>query len=164
SQPQSFSEDHSGNVWVGLAGQIARYCDGHFTVFGESDGVPQGSITSMYIDHAGRLWLTSARSGLIRVDRPDAQKPTFIRYTTSEGLSSNSTETNSTLIVEDLQGHIYIGTGLGLDRLDPVTGHFRHFTTADGLAKGSFRACFRDRYGALWFGMTGGVSRLVPVA
>src|SRR5262249_17452854 len=66
------------------------------------------------------------------------------------------------LIVEDLQGRIYIGTGRGLDRLDPATGHFKHFTTADGLAPGSFRACFRDRYGGLWFCSTGGVSRFTP--
>ncbi len=161
----SYAEDHAGNVWIGLNGQIARYHNGSFTVFGASDGLPPGLITSIYSDHAGRLWLASARSGLIRVDDPEAERPDFVCYSTAQGLSSNSTETSSDrLIVEDLQGHIYIGTGRGLDRLDPLTGHFRHFTTADGLASGSFRACLRDRYGGLWFGMTGGLSHFVPAA
>jgi ligand-binding sensor domain-containing protein/signal transduction histidine kinase len=161
--PRSFGEDLAGNVWIGFMGKVGRYGEGRFVLFTESDGVPPGVITSIYADHAGRLWLTSARSGLIRVDNPAAEHPTFVPYTTAEGLSSNTTETfASQLIVEDLRGHIYIGTGRGLDRLDPDTGHFKHFTSADGLAPGAFKACFRDRDGGLWFGTTGGLSHLVP--
>jgi ligand-binding sensor domain-containing protein/two-component sensor histidine kinase len=165
TQPRSFGEDLAGDVWVGLRDRITRYHNGRFTTFAAADGVPPGAITSIYVDHAGRLWFTSARSGLVRVDQPEAQHPRFVHYTTAEGLSSNSTEPMaSNLLVEDLQGHIYVGTGLGLDRLDPVTGHFRHFTTADGLARGLLLGCFRDRDGGLWFGMTGGVSHFVPAA
>ena len=134
-------------------------------MFTESDGVPAGGITSIYRDHAGRLWLTSSRSGLVRIENPAAEQPRFVSYTTAEGLSTNSTEASATqLIVEDLQGYIYVGTGRGLDRLDPTTGHFRHFTSADGLAGGAFKACFRDRNGGLWFGTTGGLSHLTPAA
>jgi two-component sensor histidine kinase len=159
---RSFGEDHAGNIWIGFNGQIARYRDGVFTLFTASDGLPPGVITSVYVDHAGRLWLASARNGLIRVDDPGERRPKFVSYTTAQGLSSNSTEVSERLIVEDLQGRIYIGTGRGLDQLDPATGHFRHFTTADGLAPGSFLACFRDRHGALWFGTSGGLSRFTP--
>ena len=160
---RSFGADHAGNVWIGFNGQqIARYRDGVFTLFTASDGLPPGAITSIYVDHAGRLWLASAQSGLIRVDDPGERRPKFVSYTTAQGLSSNSTEVADQLIVEDLQGRIYIGTGRGLDRLDPATGHFKHFTTADGLAPGSFIASFRDRYGALWFGTSGGLSRFTP--
>jgi ligand-binding sensor domain-containing protein/signal transduction histidine kinase len=161
--PHTFGEDSAGNIWIGYTGKIGRYGGGSLTVFAASDGVPPGTITSIYKDHAGRLWLTSARSGLIRIDDPAAKHPTFVSYTTAEGLSSNSTEVfASGLIVEDLQGHIYIGTGRGLDRLDPATGRFRHFTSSDGLAPGTIKACFRDREGGLWFGTTGGLSHLVP--
>jgi ligand-binding sensor domain-containing protein len=161
-QLRSFAEDRAGNVWIGMNGQIARYHDGSFTLFTAAAGVPPGPITSIYLDHAGRLWLASARSGLIRVDDPESERPVFVDYTTAQGLSSNSFELSPGLIVEDLQGHIYIGTGRGLDRLDPATGHFRHFTTADGLAPGSFRSCFRDRDGGLWFGTTRGLSHFIP--
>ena len=161
--PHSFCEDRAGNVWIGFSDRVARCHDGNFTFFTASDGVPPGAITSLYLDHAGRLWLASARSGLIRVDNPAAERPEFVCYSTAQGLSSNSTEvTSDRLIVEDLQGRVYIGTGRGLDRLDPATGHFRHFTTSDGLASGSFRSSFRDRYGGLWFGTTGGLSHFVP--
>src|SRR5262249_29636334 len=135
-----------------------------FTVFGGGggDGVPPGLIMSIYSDHTGRLWLASTRSGLIRVDDPESEAPVFVGYTTAQGLSSNSIEATTGLIVEDLRGHIYIGTPRGLDRLDPATGHFKHFTTADGLAPGGFAACYRDRNGGLWFGTGRGLSHFIP--
>jgi len=57
-----------------------------------------------------------------------------------------------------------VGTGRGLDQLDPETGHVKHFTTADGLVSGAMSAAFRDRSGALWFGTQKGLSRFEPAA
>ena len=38
-------------------------------------------------------------------------------------------------ITEDQMGRLYLGMGSGrIDRLDPETGHVRHYTAADGLA------------------------------
>jgi signal transduction histidine kinase len=156
--PRSFGEDQSGNVWIGFNSGIARYAQGSFKFFSATDGVPPGAIINIYLDHSGRLWLASGRSGLIRIDNPEAERPSFIGYTTAQGLSSNNAE----VITEDLGGHIYVGGGHGLDRLDPGTGRVKHFTTADGLAPGLFRAAFRDRNGVLWFGMTRGLSRFAP--
>jgi two-component sensor histidine kinase len=113
---------------------------------------------NIYLDHSGRLWLASARGGLVRIDDPGAERPSFINYTTAQGLSSNDAE----VITEDVEGHIYVGGGYGLDRFDPATGRVKHFTTAEGLAPGLFRAAFRDRDGVLWFGMTRGLSRFAP--
>ena len=66
------------------------------------------------------------------------------------------------MIVEGINGHLYVGGGHGLDRLDPATGRVLHYTTADGLAPGVFRAAFRDHDGVLWFGTTRGLARLAP--
>lgn len=66
------------------------------------------------------------------------------------------------MIVEGINGHLYVGGGHGLDRLDPATGRVLHYTTADGLAPGVFRAAFRDHDGVLWFGTTRGLTRLAP--
>src|SRR5712692_8755198 len=156
--PRSFGEDRAGSVWIGFNNGLARYAQGSFKFFTAMDGLPPGSIMNIYLDHAGRLWLASARGGLIRIDDPGAERPSFLSYTTAQGLSSNNTE----VITEDVEGHIYIGGGHGLDRLDPATGRVKHFTTADGLAPGLFRAAFRDHNGVLWFGMTRGLSRFAP--
>lgn len=156
--PRSFGEDRAGNVWIGFNNGLARYARDSFQFFTATDGLPPGAIMNIYLDHAGRLWLASARSGLIRIDDPGGEKPSFVSYATAQGLSSNNTE----VITEDADGHLYVGGGHGLDRLDPATGRVKHFTTADGLAPGLFRAAFRDHNGVLWFGMTRGLSRYVP--
>jgi signal transduction histidine kinase len=55
-----------------------------------------------------------------------------------------------------------VGTARGVDRLEPESGRFKHFSVADGLAGSEVIAAFRDRAGALWFGTFTGISRLVP--
>ena len=157
---RSFGEDRDGNVWVGFSSGAARYRDGRFAFFDADDGLPPGAVQNIYSDGAGRLWLASAHSGLVRVDAPGTERPAFHAYTTEQGLSSNTAQG----ITEDLRGHIYVGTGRGLDRLDPATGHVKHFTTADGLAPGEVKAAFRASDGALWIGTVKGLSRFVPGA
>ncbi|MET0645303.1 MAG: two-component regulator propeller domain-containing protein [Pyrinomonadaceae bacterium] len=157
--PSAFSEDRAGNIWVGFYhGGAARYSNGRFTLWTESDGLPAGYVVDMRLDRSGRLWLATVGGGLIRVDDPAAERPTFVRYTTAEGLSSN----NVRAITEDEEGRIYAGTVRGVDRLSPDTGRVKHYTTADGLADEFVTVAFRDRGGALWFGTQNGLSRLAP--
>jgi ligand-binding sensor domain-containing protein/two-component sensor histidine kinase len=155
---RSFAEDRSGAIWIGFGNGLARYAQGAFTLFAARDGLRPGAINYIHTDRFGRLWLASAGAGLVRVDNPDAKRPTFVAYTTADGLASNNTE----VIVEDVNGLLYVGGGHGLDRFDPATERVKHFTTADGLAPGLFRAAYRDRDGVLWFGMSSGLSRLAP--
>jgi ligand-binding sensor domain-containing protein/two-component sensor histidine kinase len=156
----AFAEDRAGSIWIGFGSGLARYRRGSFTFFSTTEGLPSGGIAQIYLDHANRLWLASARSGLIRVDEPQAERPVFTSYTTAQGLSSDLT----TSITEDLRGHIYVGTGRGLDELDPGSGLIKHYTTADGLVPGPLLAAFCDHFGTLWFGTTKGLSRFVPLS
>jgi streptogramin lyase len=161
-----FREDGFGSMWIGFRdnGGLVRHRNGQFMVFRSADGIPAGSINSLYVDHANRLWIASSEGGLGRVDHPLEDHPRFIRYTTAESLSSNEIWS----ITEDGSGRIYASTGRGLDRLDPESGpeahRVTHYTEADGLAKGGLRVSLRDRRGALWFVTTRGISRLEPTA
>lgn len=157
--PRAFGEDAEGNVWVGFDGQMARYHDGMFRLFTSSNGIPPGAIRDIHRDSAGRLWVASAQSGLIRVDHAATDRPTVVAYSIAHGLLSNDIEA----VTEDLDGRIYAAGAHGVDRLAPATGHVEHFTTADGLAPGRFRSAFRDRSGVLWFGTTSGLARLAPI-
>jgi len=155
----SIAEDRAGNLWFGFyAGGLARYGGGRFTRFRPTDGLPEGFITSLHVDRLGRLWLTSSVGGLARIDDPTAARPSFIHYTTREGLSSN----NARSMTEDLSGDMYIGTVRGVDRLTPATGKVRHYGLADGLAGDFVTTAYRDRNGTLWFGTFNGLSRLDP--
>jgi signal transduction histidine kinase/ligand-binding sensor domain-containing protein len=160
TEPTAFREDRGGGLWVGLwGGGLARYRGGHFTWFTKDDGFPEGSVFSIFSDHAGRLWAGTTRGGLVRVDDPSAEHPRFVVYTTKQGLSSNDVRA----ITEDNWGRIYFWTGRGVDRLQPETGAIRHYTEADGLVPSGadHNVAFCDRHGTLWFGLDG-LSRLDP--
>jgi ligand-binding sensor domain-containing protein/two-component sensor histidine kinase len=157
--PTAFCEDGSGNLWIGLyEGGLLRYTAGRFTPFTRDDGVPPGLIWGFHLDHEGRLWIATGEGGLARMDHPGAERPSFISYTTAEGLSSNQ----ATCVTEDKWGMIYVGTGRGLNKLDPATGHIRRYTVADGLANSFINVSFRQGDGSLWFGTLRGLSRLIP--
>ena len=157
--PMAFAEDMSGHVWIGsMGGGVARQDAEHFNYFTTADGAPRGAIRAMYVDHAGRLWIASAEGGLGRVDDPSADRPRFVRMTTADGLASNDLWS----LTEDRWGRIYVGTGRGLDRLDPTSGRTKHYSGVDGLAEVEIQAAHRYRDGSLWFAGVLGAARFVP--
>ena len=161
SIPACFGEDAGGNLWIGFeGGGLARYRDQRFTLFTESDGVPAGDLVRIYLDRAGRLWVTSTEGGLAHVENPTAQHPKFVTYTKADGLSSNDVR----CLTEDAWGRLYIGTARGIDRMDLSTRRVKHYTPADGLAASEVLVAYRERSGMLWFATYEGLSRLIPEA
>lgn len=155
----AFAEDRQGNIWLGLyIGGLYRYDGREFKYFKESDGVLAGRVLSLLSEESG-LWIGS-NGGLGRIVSTNDEKLRVEVYNTAQGMASNSIF----CIVSDREGRIYAGTGKGIDRLEPKTGHIRHFSTANGLAHGEFRSALRDRNGSLWFATTQGLSRLIPTA
>jgi signal transduction histidine kinase/ligand-binding sensor domain-containing protein len=157
----SFAEDKSGNLWIGTGeseSALVRYRDGQFKAFGRTDGVPEGWLTDLFVDHLGRLWISDPAAGVLRLDDVNAGELNFARYTPAEGLSSIGVS----CLTEDEFGRIYIGTGRGLDRLNPETGQIENFTTADGLPNSYLEVAYRDKNNNLWFGTANGLARLVP--
>jgi signal transduction histidine kinase/streptogramin lyase len=157
----AFAEDRQGNIWMGrYKGGLYRYDGREFRQLGRDDGLPGGAIFALFADRDGRLWIGTNGGGLGRVDNPGDERPRVEVYGTARGMASNIV----LCIADDREGRIYAGTGKGVDRLDPKTGHIRHFSSADGLAHGEFRSALRDRAGSLWFATTQGLSRLIPAA
>jgi ligand-binding sensor domain-containing protein len=154
-------ESPSGAVWVGTSTSVLRFRNGLF----QKVALPDGAIAwarDLYIDRAGRVWLASSRTGLYRCDNPDAAAPVFRRYTTHDGLSSDSTRS----ITEDNAALIYVGTVRAVDRIDPRApiggGNILHLTAADGLPDADQNVAFRDRQGHLWFGTLKGLAEYDP--
>ena len=153
----AFAEDAAGNLWIGFyEGGLVRYAGGRFTEI--TKGLPEGLITDLHLDKKGRLWLSTAFSGISRVDDLNAEVLSFFTYKTEDGLASNNVRS----IVEDNLGQIYAGTARGVDRISPETGHIKHYSTSDGLAGDFVNAAFSDQDGILWFGTPNGLARLVP--
>lgn len=160
----AFVEDKAGNLWIGTGSDrddaaLIRYRDGRFTVFPQAvNPLIAAWIRDLFVDRKGRLWIANTASGVLRLDDVDADDLRFTRYTTAEGLSSNG----SYCLTEDEFGRIYIGSGRGLDRLNPETAHIENFTTADGLPSSDVEIAYRDRKNVLWFGTSNGLARFDP--
>jgi signal transduction histidine kinase/ligand-binding sensor domain-containing protein len=154
-----FCEDSAGRVWAGLReGGLVRYRNGRFTHFGQSEGIPPGSVNSIYVDQSGRLWVAVNQGGLCRIDDPLSDQPKVITYTKAEGLSSNLV----LQVTGDTKGRIYVAGVRGIDRIEPATGRIKHYSEASGLTGGQFQVAYRDRTGGLWFGTSNGLLRLLP--
>jgi PAS domain S-box-containing protein len=155
----SFSEDEAGNVWLGFYyGGLARYRNGKFELFNAKNGIPESSVNAVLSDKAGRLWIATASRGVFRADNPTAEAPNFLSLSTNGGLSSNQ----ANCLAEDNFGHIYIGTGRGIDRLDPPTGYIKSFTQTDGLPGSIVQFCRSDPSGTLWFVSRNSLVKFVP--
>lgn len=155
----AFAEDRTGAVWAGLwAGGLVRFRDDRCDRFSPGGGIPAGTIRTLLVDHAGRLWVGTMRAGLLRTDAPAAEQPTWVRTSTADGLASDGVQ----CLTEDRFGRIYAGTWRGVDCLDPATGRIAHFDTANGLVNNSVSAAACDDNGDIWFATQVGVSRLRP--
>ncbi|HEY6333529.1 MAG TPA: two-component regulator propeller domain-containing protein, partial [Blastocatellia bacterium] len=158
--PTAFCEDAFGNLWIGFYdGSLVRFRDGRFRVFSTFEGREPGLIRGMYLDSVKRLWVATAHLGALCVLDPGGPEPVFTRYSKAEGLASEQ----ATCVTEDRYGMIYIGTGHGVDKLDPATGRVQHITKADGLPNSFVNVSFRDDEGSLWFGTLQGLCRMTPL-
>ena len=153
----AFGEDSAGHAWIGDSeGQLWRVLQGRALPMAAPPS--RAPIRGFLLDHAGRLWVATANEGVLRFDLPAGPNPQFRQYGYADGLSSLSVYS----LAEDRNGSIYIGTGGGVDRLDPDLAHMRHYTSSDGIAPGEVNASYCDRNGAIWFGTNHGLTNLIP--
>ena len=160
----AFVEDRYGNIWIGATSDhkdsaLIRYRpNGEFRLLTQAEGAPSGWIQDLFLDSRGQLWIASDNDGVWRLDDTESDKFEFVKFTTANGLTSNSTA----CVTEDEFGRIYIGTWHGIDRLTPDTGQVENFTTADGLPGGYVESAYRDRKNNLWFATERGLVKFVP--
>jgi len=157
----AFAEDRFGAVWIGFnQGRLLRYRDRFEEVplrAPQPEGRPpiRGAVRSVLADRQGRVWLASTTQGLGRIDDPQAAVPTVRWYGKADGLSSDT----AWMLVEDESGALFVGTGRGVDRFDPATQRFTHYSADDGVPRGEIWGGLRDRSGRIWFATTNGVAR-----
>jgi len=105
----------------------------------------------------GELWLALLGEGVCCYNiKSGACK----YYTTSEGLSNNTTYN----LLRDKYGNIWVSTNSGISRINPFTGKIRSFGLNDGLAISEFNSCakFMSSQGEFFFGGMGGFVRFFP--
>lgn len=147
-----------GFIWIATQSGLSRW-DGHrlrtYAVdTGRAGGLPDGFITALFSDAAGRLWVGTNATGLLRYD------PATDRF--DAAIASGQALSRGAVfeIAPDRRGHLLIATASGLDRLDPATGAvLRHaeFARPRGLPDGRVNRALAARDGALWVGTSAGL-------
>ena len=109
-------------------------------------------------DRSGNFWVGTEGGGLILFDRK--QGKIIARYTTDEGLCSNSILT----ILEDAEGNLWMSTFNGLARFNPANKTFKNYYQGDGLQSNQFNyhAALKLRSGEFVFGGIKGFSLFRP--
>ncbi|MFL6333109.1 MAG: two-component regulator propeller domain-containing protein [Pyrinomonadaceae bacterium] len=144
-------QDREGTVWAGSYGELHRFKDGRWSVYGRQDSnvLTGDPIAALYEDRAGNLWVGTGNAqepgGLYRF-----KDGAFIPYRAAEGL----TLTDVRLITEDREGALWLGGASGMSRLKD--GVFTNYTTEQGLSNNYVRDIYEDADGTRWIGTYGG--------
>jgi signal transduction histidine kinase/ligand-binding sensor domain-containing protein/CheY-like chemotaxis protein len=170
SQVFSLAEDDAGLLWIATSGGLSRFDGKKFQNFTSAQGLPVDTLNKLLRTRDGMLWAGSSGGGLIRIDPRAAPgtRGSFTVYDTRDGLPSNSVIS----LVEDRRGMLWLGTLAGAVEFDPREARpggapvQRLFDQHSGLASNeatSPNAAGIDPDGNLWFGLTWGVTRYLPL-
>jgi ligand-binding sensor domain-containing protein/signal transduction histidine kinase len=147
-----------GVLWLSSLEQIGSITGNEFRVRYDLEGLPERRARAFFADRQGRLWIGLRYQGLVVADDTSASPVRFRIAVPSDRLMSGSVW----CITDDARGRLYLGTGRGLDRVDPSTGAIEHLTAVEGLSGSIVNACVTDRTGHVWVATSAGVSRFDP--
>ena len=108
-QPNRLLRDRDGGLWIGAAVDegLVHIHQGAIDVFATGDGLSGGSITSLFEDREGNIWVATG-DGLDRF-----REFAVTTISVPQGLSSRGV--TSVMVARD--GSVWLGTSDGLDRL-----------------------------------------------
>lgn len=160
-------EDQDGMLWIGSDNGLDRFdrASGVFTHYRHDEADPaslrHNRVYDLLLSRRGELWIGTA-GGLHRMERRADGEPAFRYYTitdTREAVPIGA-------LLEDDAGRLWASTTVGISRLDPASGQYKHYTAKDGLIDGSYfvGSAARGPDGQLHFGGVNGMSYFQPDA
>ncbi|RXK86860.1 two-component regulator propeller domain-containing protein [Filimonas effusa] len=151
----TMAEDKNGILWAGNFNSLIRIdpVKKKYDFFRVNTPVRAISID----DDGAVLWLATEGYGLLKFTPGNNQ---FVTYATEKGLNNPSVLT----LLDDMQGHLWMGTFGGLSRFDKASGRFRNYLGADGLQSDQFNynAALALSSGELAFGGIKGFNIFYP--
>lgn len=154
----TIEEDESRSLWVGTHSGLNRFDPETHTftrfVYDAADPgntAPGGDIEHIFRDRTGVLWISTWGGGLSKLSRPDPLFRTYVPPARHPMIGG---------AMMDRAGHVWVGSGDGLHRLDPRAGQWMSFrsdpgdpaTISDNLAAD----IVEDSAGVFWIATFGG--------
>lgn len=152
-------QDKYGFMWFGTQGGLNRY-DGRtvkayrHNPFDENQ-LPHNLIQTMYYDEVSNdLWIGTYNG----VSHFDIETETFTNYLPKTEETEGVSNPVIIAIEQDSNGHMWFGTGKGLDRLDPDNGQIVNYEIEGNVV----RSLQRSKAGDLLIGTLAGLFRHDP--
>ena len=148
--------DSRGNTWVGTASSgVSIIATGSKD---KATRVDVGQIitpTSFTEDATGRIWVGTQSQGVLIMEKGKVSAT----FDITSGLLSNNVRS----LITDANGHMWIGTNLGLNERKKDGDTFLAFTGRSGFTgiEANAGAASRTRTGDLWFGTANGADHVV---
>ncbi|MBN4065783.1 SpoIIE family protein phosphatase [Candidatus Amoebophilus asiaticus] len=169
-------EDKAGNVWIGtFAGGLNLFDPktNQFTHFyhnpDDENSIGSNNIKCLFIDSKNNLWIGTFGSGLNMLDLNDeiSSDMKITHYKAVEGNRKTISNNFITGITEDKNGHIWVATLEGLNKLDRNTNVFHQFkhnpANTNTISSSSNTCVYSDSKGILWVGTHGsGLNKYDP--
>ncbi|HEX9975402.1 MAG TPA: two-component regulator propeller domain-containing protein, partial [bacterium] len=178
-------EDSMGNIWVGTdfvgLNRFNRKQE-NFTRFtyqaDDPNSLSHNSVRAIVQDSSGVLWVGTFGGGLCKLilqPKPprekekseifEPEKNIFIRYTHNPQFQNSLSNNSIQSIYIDANGILWIGTfGGGLNRFDPRTEKFEHFTERNSeLPNNVIYGVLGDDDGNIWTSSNRGISKYNPI-
>jgi serine phosphatase RsbU (regulator of sigma subunit)/ligand-binding sensor domain-containing protein len=156
-------EDNFSNIWIGttdglfLLDRSNRKVE-QINFIENGDSIPGShSIQHLFESSKKELWIGTV-NGLFKYNYNEKVTKSY-HHDPNEANSLNSS--NIGYIYEDREGILWLGTWLGgLNRFDPKSETFTHYTIEDGLPSNNIQGILEDEANnALWISSFEGISR-----
>ncbi len=153
-------QDQYGYIWIGGHNGLSRYDGYGFEVYrssgqeDENSGFAGKSISSLFEDSQGNLWVGTRKSGI------NLRKKSTDRFVNLQSDSAFYPIRNHDIssFFEDKTGNIWITTvGAGVLKYDLKSGTSRIYTAENsGLSSNLAFDVVEDKYGTIWVAAAGG--------
>ena len=147
----SLLETKEKELWVGTASQgvfIISQTDEVLQIT-KKNGLPNNSVSALYQDRAGNVWIGSNGGGLIKYGNR-----AFTYFDEVKGLNNNGIFS----IVEDKENNIWVSTNdEGVYRFKD--NQSTQYDKNNGLKSNTVRSSVKDKNGDLWFGSSNGLTK-----
>ena len=134
--------DRGGSLWIGTTNDgVYRVTNGIADHFGTADGLSDDSVSALYEDHEGNVWVATANG----VDR--FHRLSVISFSSKQGLGGPGDRA----VLSSRDGHTIWTTGDGLRAMRD--GKVSMITRKEGLPGQQVTALLEDDRGVLWMGI-----------
>ncbi|MDO1450826.1 two-component regulator propeller domain-containing protein [Rhodocytophaga aerolata] len=167
------TQDKQGFIWISSNSGVFRFDGYRWTSYLDPASPVNNRSECIFADEDGPIWVGTFSRGLFQVD-PATGVFTHVRLGTK---ADSLTAGNSfvTVLTQDRNGKLWVGTNNGLYHLNPKTGHYIHYqhdpADPQSLSHNHVRVVYEDRNGTIWVGTgspweslpgEGGLNRLNP--